>query len=188
MASRGFANLSFISVMVIWCAIAHANYIEVGGEMGWVVPREKDDDVYNHWASLNRFQVGDTIYFKYKNDSVMVVVEEDYNNCNSTHPIFFSNNGNTRYELDRPGLFYFISGEEGHCDLGQKMIIKVLDIPDNISPSGSPSDKAPSPLPPLSPPSRPLHSGTTIVRIRCFNKMASIFGIFAVMFPGFLLG
>ncbi|KAF3335397.1 early nodulin-like protein 1 [Carex littledalei] len=180
MAVRGLAKLIFISVMIVWCSTAHANHIEVGGENGWAVPPEKNDDMYNHWASLNRFQVGDTIYFKYKNDSVMVVSEEAYNNCNCTHPIFFSNNGNTRYELDHSGLFYFISGEEDHCDLGQKVIIKVLGPPDDISPTGSSPDKAEIPPPPLSPPSEHKHSGTT-ARIRDFSRVVSVFGLFVMI-------
>ncbi|ONI09055.1 hypothetical protein PRUPE_5G214900 [Prunus persica] len=34
-------------------------------------------------------------------------------NCHSAHPIFFSSNGVTVFTLDRPGLFYFISGVSG---------------------------------------------------------------------------
>lgn len=117
----------------------------------------------------------------------MVVSEDDYDNCNCTHPIFFSNNGNTRYELDHPGLFYFTSGEEGHCELGQKMIIKVLNSPDDISPSGPPSDKTQSPPPSLSPSSEHKHSGTT-ARIRGYNGMALVFRLLVVMFAGSLFG
>lgn len=66
MAVRGLlAKLIFISLMIVCCSTAHANHIEVGGENGWAVPPEKNDDMYNHWASLNRFQVGDTICIIY---------------------------------------------------------------------------------------------------------------------------
>ena len=47
--------------------------------------------------------------FKYKEDSVMVVTEADYDNCRASHPIFFSNNGDTEVALDHPGPVYFIS-------------------------------------------------------------------------------
>ncbi|CAL2264682.1 unnamed protein product [Prunus armeniaca] len=57
----------------------------------------------------------------------MVVTKDEYEKCHSAHPIFFSNNGVTVFTLDRPGLFYFISGVSGHCERGQKMIIKVLE-------------------------------------------------------------
>ena len=57
----------------------------------------------------------------------MAVSEEEYEKCHSSHPLYFSNNGDSVFELDRPGLFYFISGVAGHCQRGQKMIIKVLE-------------------------------------------------------------
>ncbi|KAI5340871.1 hypothetical protein L3X38_020145 [Prunus dulcis] len=56
----------------------------------------------------------------------MVVTKDEYEKCHSAHPIFFFNNGVTVFTLDRPGLFYFISGVSGHCERGQK-IIKVLE-------------------------------------------------------------
>jgi hypothetical protein len=67
--------------------------------------------------------------FKYKKDSVLVVTKEEYDKCHSAHPLFFSNNDDSVYILDRPppGLFYFISGVARHCHRGQKMIIKVLE-------------------------------------------------------------
>lgn len=61
----------------------------------------------------------------------MVVTEEEYQKCRSSHPFFYSNNGDTIFKLERPGLFYFISGVSGHCERGQKMIIKVLEPPAN---------------------------------------------------------
>ncbi|CAM0145868.1 unnamed protein product [Urochloa decumbens] len=87
--------------------------------------------------------------FKYdkEEDSVMVVTEDDYNNCRATHPIFFSNNGDTEVELDRPGVFHFISGVEGHCERGQRMVVKVVGqgTPPPAPPSPPhPSDAAPS--------------------------------------------
>ena len=76
---------------------------------------------------------------------MLVVTEDDYNNCRATHPIFFSNNDDTEVELDRPGLFYFISGVTGHCERGQRMTVRVVA-------QGAPP---PSPLAPPAPPSPP---------------------------------
>jgi hypothetical protein len=73
----------------------------------------------------------------------MVVTEGDYNNCHASRPIFFSNNGDTAVTLDRPGLFYFISGVAGHCERGQRMIVKVMGA-DAPPPSPSPSGAAPA--------------------------------------------
>ncbi|XP_062105565.1 early nodulin-like protein 21 [Humulus lupulus] len=107
---------------------------EVGGTEGWVVPSSNKSNVYNDWASENRFQLGDTIVFKYRKDSVMEVPEEDYKNCNSSHPNFFSNNGHTVFKLNQTQPFYFISGVFRHCQKGQRMIIKVK------TPGEAPSD------------------------------------------------
>ncbi|KAI3885180.1 hypothetical protein MKW98_002572 [Papaver atlanticum] len=112
---------------------------EVGDDKGWVVPDSKNDDKYNQWASKHRFQINDTIRFKYKKDSVLVVTDSEYEKCRSAHPIFFSNNGDTIYKFERSGLFYFISGVTGHCERGQKMIIKVLEN-ETPSPSGNTTD------------------------------------------------
>ncbi|KAL6960488.1 hypothetical protein U1Q18_038251 [Sarracenia purpurea var. burkii] len=110
---------------------------QVGDIDGWAVPPSNDSKIYNDWASENRFRVGDTIHFRYKKDSVMEVKESEYKKCNSTHPHFFSNNGNTVFKFQRPGPFYFISGAAGHCERGQRMIVKVMSDEDSKSGGGS---------------------------------------------------
>ncbi|ONK71198.1 uncharacterized protein A4U43_C04F5890 [Asparagus officinalis] len=107
---------------------------DVGGDKGWVVPPAKEPEMYNQWASKNRFNVGDIVRFKYKKDSVMVVTKEEYEKCKSTRPVFFSNNGNTEYKLNNSGTFYFISGVSGHCERGEKMILKVISHAPGTSP------------------------------------------------------
>ncbi|KAJ4960162.1 hypothetical protein NE237_020072 [Protea cynaroides] len=106
---------------------------EAGGTKGWVVPHANNTKMYNEWASRNRFKIGDSIRFKYGKDSVMVVRGSEYNHCDSTHPLFFSNDGNTVYQFDRSGFFYFISGVSGHCKRGQKMIVRVMSPEDDDS-------------------------------------------------------
>lgn len=59
-----------------------------------------------------------------------MVSEEEYEKCHSAHPLFFANDGDGVFKLDRPGLFYFISGAAGHCERGQKMIVKVIEPAD----------------------------------------------------------
>lgn len=70
-------------------------------------------------------------------DSVLQVSKEDYANCNISSPIGQYTDGNTKVQLDRPGPFYFISGENGHCEKGQKLVVVVL-TPRRISPAPSP--------------------------------------------------
>lgn len=74
------------------------------------------------------------IEFKYEKDSVMLVKEEEYEKCKSSRPIFFENDGETMYKFEESGLFFFISGVSGHCDRGQKMIVKVLNTQSDSPP------------------------------------------------------
>ncbi|KAI3882867.1 hypothetical protein MKW92_034973 [Papaver armeniacum] len=140
-------NVSFILFFTLFVFLLQLLLVqssadfEAGDDKGWVVPDSKNanGDKYNQWASKNRFQINDTIHFKYKKDSVLVVTDSEYEKCRSAHPIFFSNNGDTIYKLERSGLFYFISGVAGHCERGQKMIIKVLEN-ETPPPTGNTTD------------------------------------------------
>ncbi|KVI06477.1 mavicyanin-like [Cynara cardunculus var. scolymus] len=105
---------------------------QVGGDKGWSIPPSNDTRLFDQWASKNRFNINDTLRFEYKKDSVLVVSKEEHEKCKSVHPVFFSNNGDTSFELDRSGFFYFISGVSGHCERGLKMIVKVLE-PENVA-------------------------------------------------------
>ncbi|XP_021761216.1 mavicyanin-like [Chenopodium quinoa] len=126
------SKLSLIFLCIFSLLIFHGvcTEFEVGESLtkGWEVPPLKRPQVYNDWAQKNRFKVNDTLHFKYKKDSVMVVSDAEYSKCGSSQPLFFANTGDTTFVLDRPGLFYFLSGVAGHCQRGQKMIIKVLDV------------------------------------------------------------
>ncbi|ONI09244.1 hypothetical protein PRUPE_5G226300 [Prunus persica] len=116
-----------IQVVLVTCI-----QFEVGDKTyGWEVPKTEyyQQLVYNEWASKKRFNVDDTLYFGYDAfaDSVLVVSKEDYEKCHSDRPIYYSNDGHTVVTLDRPGLFYFMSGVAEHCEKGQKMVVKVLE-------------------------------------------------------------
>ncbi|XP_010525253.1 PREDICTED: early nodulin-like protein 1 [Tarenaya hassleriana] len=106
-------------------------------KLNWVVPPANSSDTFNDWASKKRFQVGDILQFKYNKDSVMEVKMEDYRNCDSSRPRRFSNTGKTRFRLDHSRAFYFISGMSGHCEKGQKLIVKVIspDPPTSSAPA-----------------------------------------------------
>ncbi|KAI4350586.1 hypothetical protein L6164_005032 [Bauhinia variegata] len=136
MASLSCSTTILVLLLTIFSCLQHFSVcsfeFRVGSSKGWLVPSANDTNIYNDWASHNRFQVGDSIRFKYKKDSVMEVTQEDYNKCNSTHPNFFSNTGSTVFRLEHPGSFYFISGASGHCEKGQRMIVRVM-YPDDDS-------------------------------------------------------
>lgn len=77
--------------------------------------------------------------FKYEEESVMVVMVDDYDKCKSSNPISYFNNGDTVFSLDRSGFFYFISGVSGHCRRGLKMVVKVLEPHNHPTPPSSAS-------------------------------------------------
>lgn len=54
--------LALLLVSALQVFVVTATEFTVGGEDGWGVRRSnKDRDVYNDWASRNRFKVDDTI-------------------------------------------------------------------------------------------------------------------------------
>ncbi|XP_057797401.1 early nodulin-like protein 3 [Salvia miltiorrhiza] len=132
--------------VALFCCLVHFSYsyqFVVGGGDGWVVKPSED---YNQWASRMRFQVNDTLLFKYKSgsDSVLVVDKNDYDSCSVANPLLKLDDGNSIFKFNRSGPFYFISGNKANCDQGQKLIVVVLAIRTPPSPQGS-SPPSPSP-------------------------------------------
>ncbi|XP_057457921.1 early nodulin-like protein 3 [Lotus japonicus] len=117
--------LLMIPMLLLSSSQAAAREFHVGGKDGWVLKPSED---YNHWAQRNRFQVNDTLYFKYKKaiDWVLVVSKEDYDSCNTRNPIKKMDDGNSSFNLDKSGLYFFISGNTDHCKNGQKLIVLVM--------------------------------------------------------------
>lgn len=129
--------------------------------------------IYMMWGFLI-FDEG----FNYTKDSVLVVSEEEYKKCKATKPQLYSNNEDTVFKLDRPGLFYFISGISGHCEKGQKMIIKVMETessPDSPPPSSPSSSSSSSPSLPAS-----THKKSSALKT-AVQFSSSVFVVFAVL-------
>lgn len=40
----------------------------------------------------------------------------------------------TKFELDRPGTFYFVSGVPGRCEAGQRMAVRVVVSHSGVAP------------------------------------------------------
>ncbi|OMO66594.1 Peptidase M41 [Corchorus olitorius] len=134
----------------------------VGDHKGWQQPGANDSAFYSHWASRKRFHVGDSLSFEYQNDSVLVVEKWDYYHCNTNKPIFSFTDGNsTIVNLDRPGLFYFISGTVHHCRSGQKLLIRVMGL--HQKPDQSPPSVAAPPAADIAP--GPHHSSGLVVTV-----------------------
>ncbi|XP_019449167.1 PREDICTED: early nodulin-like protein 2 isoform X1 [Lupinus angustifolius] len=120
-------SLCFVLVFFTLVSISQARIFYVGGSAGWV-PNPAEN--YNQWAGRNRFQINDILVFKYNNgsDSVLEVTKVDYDGCNKSNPIKKFDDGETEFKFDKTGPFYFISGEDGNCEKGEKLIVVVLAI------------------------------------------------------------
>ncbi|KAM7255664.1 hypothetical protein ACFE04_008562 [Oxalis oulophora] len=145
-------------------AVEAAEEFQVGGDFGWQEPAANNSAVYSHYRketfSDSRMKTLCILYsglhlqenvlllktaFKYQNDSVLVVDKWDYYHCITTDPIASFNNGETVIKLDRPGPFYFISGNPDHCKKGQNLLVDVLDIHQSPAPAMFPPESAPVP-------------------------------------------
>ncbi|OEL28494.1 hypothetical protein BAE44_0010487 [Dichanthelium oligosanthes] len=113
----------------------------VGGPRGWRVPDANTS--YGWWAMNNRFHVGDHLYFKYAHDSVLVVDRAAFDACNTTDPLAAFADGATTVRLGRPGFFCFISGEPGHCEEGQRLVVRVMVHPAALAAAPGPAASAP---------------------------------------------
>jgi len=112
--------------------------------------------------------VGDIFWhavFKYNkgSDSVLVVNKHDYDSCNIKNPIHKMDDGDSTYEFDKVGLFFFISGNLVNCQNGQKLKVAVYSPRHHHGPSLSPAVApvhSPSPSPswnsPAQSPTQPL--------------------------------
>ncbi|KAK1269564.1 Early nodulin-like protein 1 [Acorus gramineus] len=162
-----------VALLVLSLVVAPASLsaleFRVGGERGWHKPYGDEIETYNQWATHSRFHIGDTLYFKYMNDSVLVVDYDHYKRCNASEPILNFTNGNTTFRLDRYGFFYFISGKPGHCKAGQMLDIRVMVHPMVESPGPAPAPQSGGDKPdsgssygPSQPPSLPGVSGGVV--------------------------
>ncbi|KAG6591953.1 Early nodulin-like protein 2, partial [Cucurbita argyrosperma subsp. sororia] len=149
------ASLLCLCILFFPCflSVSHAYTFYAGGKDGWVLnPSER----YDNWSHRNRFQVNDVIVFKYAKglDSVLVVSKEGYEKCDLKNPIMKLEDGNSEFKFDRSGPFYFVSGKQGSCEKGQKLMVVVLaqrPPPPYTVGAPPPSGAAPSYSPPVLP-------------------------------------
>lgn len=60
----GAQKIVILSIFVLFYVISlvSCTEFEAGGENGWIIPQSSNQsDLFNQWASKNRFKVGDTI-------------------------------------------------------------------------------------------------------------------------------
>ncbi|XP_022737969.1 mavicyanin-like [Durio zibethinus] len=101
---------------------------KVGDLDAWGIPTSANPQVYAKWSKYHSFKIGDSLLFLYppSQDSVIQVTEQSYNSCNLKDPILYTNNGNSLFNITKPGEYFFTSGEPGHCEKKQKLYIAVL--------------------------------------------------------------
>ncbi|XP_020572666.1 early nodulin-like protein 1 [Phalaenopsis equestris] len=125
--------------------VAPQNHYKVGGDLGWRVPEDNNPDFYTTWATNLRFHVGDSLVFEYKNDSVIRVEKIGYYHCNESGNGTLLKDGSAVFLLDKPGFFFFVSGNVEHCKKGQRLMVDVMASHGAPAPfSGAPSP-CPSP-------------------------------------------
>ncbi|CAF1698585.1 unnamed protein product [Brassica oleracea var. botrytis] len=129
------SSLMICYLFLLLCLLCEGREILVGGKSNtWKVP-ESTEETLNQWSERTRFKIGDALLWKYnaENDSVMQVSKKDYERCDRSEPIKGYKDGHTKIELKRSGPFYFISGEDGHCQRGEKLLVVVLSPNHNRS-------------------------------------------------------
>ncbi|CAL9772708.1 unnamed protein product [Musa acuminata subsp. burmannicoides] len=122
------SSLICLTLLLVSFTISEARDFLVGGDdQAWRVPPTTNDSL-NRWAEKNRFQVGDSLVWKYDaaKDSVLQVTREAYLSCNRSSPVAEHRDGTAVVELHRSGAYYFISGAEGACEQGEKLIVVVM--------------------------------------------------------------
>ncbi|XP_038713472.1 mavicyanin-like [Tripterygium wilfordii] len=138
--------------------------LKVGDELGWQEPPPNNTAIYTQWAAKNRFLVGDSLFFEYQNDSVLVVDKFGYYHCNTSNSVSAFDNGKTVIKLDKPGPSYFISGIPDHCKNGQRLLADVM--------GPHPLEQAPAPQP---------SSGVLVSLASTSVSLASIITIFITL-------
>ncbi|KAE8126072.1 hypothetical protein FH972_020819 [Carpinus fangiana] len=139
------ALLSAMLLTYLFVSFTEAREFLVGSKTNaWKIPSSEAESL-NKWAEASRFQIGDSLVWNYdpSKDSVLQVSEKDFESCSTSSPIAVYKDGSTKVKLDRSGAFYFISGAEGHCEKGQKLVTVVLSVRRQfsyVSPAPSPVD------------------------------------------------
>ncbi|KAL5071516.1 hypothetical protein RYX36_022403 [Vicia faba] len=141
--SSSSCSLLLLFLVLAFAAAAPKDYLLGGKPDAWKVPSSESDSL-NKWAETVRFRIADHLIFNYEagKDSVLQVSKEDYVSCNTSHPIKKYNDGKTKVRFDHSGPYYYISGEKGHCEKGEKVIVLVVS---QRSPGAAPVSPASAP-------------------------------------------
>ncbi|MBA0653954.1 hypothetical protein Goklo_021051 [Gossypium klotzschianum] len=129
---RSLVIFAIVALMVP--AISLATDFVVGDDYGWTLGIN-----YEEWAKDKLFFVGDTLVFTYNATfhNVYKVNGDDFQSCtipSNNSLVFFT--GNDTIKLATTGNEWYVCGVIGHCDLGMKLNITVVD---GTGPAADPS-------------------------------------------------
>ncbi|KAL1568986.1 mavicyanin-like [Salvia divinorum] len=132
------ASKALLITILVAAAVAPALGVDymVGDGDGWKLKVN-----YILWAAGKTFQVGDTLTFMYApaDDNVIQVSGPDFKDCkNSTALKGPYNSGNDKIALDTTGRRWYISGTQGHCEAGVKVVLSVEAAAPAPAPSSAP--------------------------------------------------
>ncbi|XP_062200087.1 early nodulin-like protein 18 [Phragmites australis] len=150
MARQVAAGVHLLVVLLTARCCAGRDF-DVGGRDGW---RASPAEPFNRWAERNRFQVNDSLVFRYSKDAdaVLVVSQSHYDACNTTDPFLRLDGGDSVFVLRNSGPYFFISGDAGRCRAGERLIVVALAVR-NRDKGNTPSPSLPPPPPTSSSPS-----------------------------------
>ncbi|KAJ0971094.1 hypothetical protein J5N97_019053 [Dioscorea zingiberensis] len=121
------AFLVLFLLLLINTHTALSYHYKVGDLDSWGVPPSSNSHVYSYWSQRHQFQIGDSLLFLYppSQDSVIQVTQQAFNSCSIADPILKMNDGNSIFNITKPGRYYFTSGVPGHCQKNQKLEVAV---------------------------------------------------------------
>ncbi|KAB2618608.1 stellacyanin-like [Pyrus ussuriensis x Pyrus communis] len=131
MVSRmGLVGCFLLVAVALFNGAAADNYT-VGDDLEWTIP-PAGSVAYSTWANTKRFQINDTIVFKWSGShTVAEVSKADYENCSNSNPLAFYDSSPASITLTSNVTRYFICTVGNHCsDLGQKVTIKISEDDD----------------------------------------------------------
>ncbi|KAL1338174.1 lamin-like protein [Arachis duranensis] len=127
-SSPAMVLLFMVFAVLVMLPEASAKRWLVGDNMGW-----NSNVNYSTWVKGKHFYNGDWLFFVYDRNQIDVleVNKNDYEKCNSDHPLHNWTTGAGRDDvpLNVTRNYYFISGKGGFCFKGMKVAIHVENLP-----------------------------------------------------------
>ncbi|XP_076953966.1 mavicyanin-like [Bidens hawaiensis] len=126
MAPFSFNMFMFMAILVVPIAFkCLATQHVVGDGDGWSNPRYPE--FYAEWALLHTFNIGDTLFFDFVNEThdVAYVPQDAYDHCHTKGAKILIGSGRGAIKLTSSRAQHYISTHKGDCETHQKVAIYV---------------------------------------------------------------